>query len=114
MLHCFLVATDFSVSLDINCRVLTGRKFLLMGWRPYLLSTGCTKGHFQSLAKYSVYRGMLTILGITESMLELGQVRTIFYSLRLVCVHPPQTTARLWIPRHGFRISVTGVPISCH
>ena len=43
-------------------------KSLLMSWRPCFLSRGCTKTYFQSLVKYPVSKGMLTILVISRSI----------------------------------------------
>ena len=55
------------MSLDANCRLLTGRKFVLMVSSLHFLSRGCTKAHFQSFAKCPVSKDKLTILVNTGS-----------------------------------------------
>ena len=40
------------------------------------MSIGCTKGHFKSLVKYPVSKGMLIILVITESISSRHTDRT--------------------------------------
>ena len=99
-----------------------GQKFLLTSKRPCFLSIGCTKRYFQSLVKYPVSKGMLTILVITGSISSRHTVRRDagigsrgkdFLFAKAGLRQPPQTTAKLWIPHHRFQISVTGFPIPC-
>ena len=53
--------TDFSVILDVNCKLLTGRKVLIDG-SPAFLRKGCPDVFFQSSTKTPDPRDSLTVL----------------------------------------------------
>ena len=62
-----LKATAFSVSLEINCRLLIRRKFLFSSSSPGFLSNGCTKAFFHSSANRPVFSDKLIIFVMTGS-----------------------------------------------
>ena len=51
MLVCNWIAAAFSVSLEVNCKLLIGQKFLFTSSSPGFLSDGCTKAFFPLISE---------------------------------------------------------------
>ena len=61
------IATTFSVSLEVNCKLLIGRKFLFTSSSPGFSSNRCIKAFFHSSANRPVLSDKLIIFVMTGS-----------------------------------------------
>ena len=62
---CNWIATAFSGSLEVNCELLIGQKFLFTSSSPGFLSNRCTKAYFHSSANWPVFSDKLMIFVMT-------------------------------------------------